>query len=970
MTGHRVALRALLSSAALLVPLATGEPALACSLPDALPAAVDCPGAGDDGGVTTLTYTPDADGALDLLELSAGGEPLTTIGDDDVLGGNDAIRLAPGYAGTLALETALFNGELILPAMDLGTGDDLVSVAGGTLSSNTLGGGDGDDRFIFSGGALASVLVDGGGGDDAFTVDGSDISANLSGGDGNDAFTLSSGRVTGAIDGAGGADSFIVDGATVSGRRAVDGEVPSLAGGNGADRFTIRAGRVDPGIGSIALAGDAGNDSVVLEGGTVAGALSLGDGDDRFTMTGGRIDDFDTGEGVIPGAAYGDAGNDTLAVSGGTIAAGLSGGDGDDTLSVSGTADIGIGLRGDAGDDTIIVSGGTIGRAGAEGAGILGGDGNDRVTVAGGTVTGVIDGEAGTDSVAVTGGTVAGDITAESVTLSGGTVTGDIAGLTGNTLTIDGPVTLRDGATIAGTRAAGLVSAASLPALRFVGFDRLGVSGGATLGLVAGDQGIAALTLSDGARLRPARGTTSLGAGTLAVDGATVDMQNGVTGDVLSVSIARLANATLALDVNLADGTSDTIAARTVRAGAGNVIDLAVIDGAIRPGQRLVAILPVAGETQPLPGGTPFDGFTLTGLPPGLAADLLAGSGGGLYAAVGPDATALMLSDPTAPSNAAVAATYQFALDDFLGQTLDAFTAQGAASRAGVQTSDLFGIFAFGRAGRLDHDGYDIAGPDGIAKGASFTANDFSVIASGEYDIARAQGTADRRHLKAGVFLGYASTDVDVDASGTGPTLMQGGSGTNQSGMAGAYVVLGQGATYALASITGFWGSTDVDFDGRDASGSYDTSGYGLTATVGRQVPLDATRTLDLRGSVGYLSFEGDAFTDSAGFDYGSSEVSFGFIKLQPALYWSVPVDDTVVRPYLRAELSQRFDYRNTASFEGEDFAYSDADLSVAAMLGADYAVRGDLTVSGEIAGYTSADMSAVTAKLGLKYAF
>ena len=199
---------------------------------------------------------------------------------------------------------------------------------------------------------------------------------------------------------------------------------------------------------------------------------------------------------------------------------------------------------------------------------------------------------------------------------------------------------------------------------------------------------------------------------------------------------------------------------------------------------------------------------------------------------------------------------------------------------------------------------------------------------------------------------------------------MQGGNGTNQGGMAGAYVVYGQGTTYALASLTGFWGNTDVDFDDRDASGSYDTSGYGLTATIGRQLPIDATRTIDLRGSLGYLSFQGDAFTDSVGFDYGSSEVSFGFVKFQPALFWTVPIRDTTIRPYVRAELSQRFDYKNTASFEGEDFAYSDDDFSVAAMLGTDYAARENLTISGEIAAYASGDMNALTAKLGLKYAF
>jgi outer membrane autotransporter protein len=188
--------------------------------------------------------------------------------------------------------------------------------------------------------------------------------------------------------------------------------------------------------------------------------------------------------------------------------------------------------------------------------------------------------------------------------------------------------------------------------------------------------------------------------------------------------------------------------------------------------------------------------------------------------------------------------------------------------------------------------------------------------------------------------------------------------------MFGGYAVFGKGQNYGLASLTGFWGNTDVTNDELDSTGGYDTSGYGLTLTAGRQIPLDERYTFDLRGSVGYLSFTGDAFTDSAGFDYGESEVSFGFVKLQPGINATVPFRDQTLRPYLRAELAQRIDYENTSTFEGETFTFKDNNFSAAAMLGTDYAVRNNLTLSGEIAGYTSGDFNAVTAKIGLKYLF
>jgi opacity protein-like surface antigen len=459
------------------------------------------------------------------------------------------------------------------------------------------------------------------------------------------------------------------------------------------------------------------------------------------------------------------------------------------------------------------------------------------------------------------------------------------------------------------------------------------------------------------------------GRGRVNFTGSTIDMQNGVAGDVLRVSRARFDASTLALDVDLADELSDRIDANAVIIEGRNTLALEMLDDAVPSGTRLFAILPVDGEIRPLPGGAPDDAFVVDALDFPLVGRVLTGSQGGLYLEVAPDIEVLVAGEPTAPSNASTAAAFLTTIDDFSSQTLNYFLDQASVSRTGGQISETFGVFAVGRAGYLDHDGFEVSGPGGTEAGAPFTANDFSLIGSVEVDVAKWRDLPDYL-LKVGLFGGYASTDVDVDGTTVAGVPLRGSSGENDSGMFGGYVILAKGQTYGLASLTGFWGKTDVTNDDLDSDGSYDTSGYGLTLTAGRQTPLNERYTLDLRGSVGYLSFTGDGFTDNQGFEYGDSEVSFGYVKLQPGISAAVPFRDQTLRPYLRAELAQRIDYQNTSTFQGEEFSFQDNDFSAAAMLGTDYAVRGNLTLSGEIAGYTSGDFNAVTAKIGLKYLF
>ncbi|WP_292632808.1 autotransporter outer membrane beta-barrel domain-containing protein [Mesorhizobium sp.] len=66
-------------------------------------------------------------------------------------------------------------------------------------------------------------------------------------------------------------------------------------------------------------------------------------------------------------------------------------------------------------------------------------------------------------------------------------------------------------------------------------------------------------------------------------------------------------------------------------------------------------------------------------------------------------------------------------------------------------------------------------------------------------------------------------------------------------------------------------------------TGSYDTKGYAVTASVGHIFELGERTRFDLRGGLLGVSFRGDPYTDSGGNEFGKSRLSFGAIKFEPA---------------------------------------------------------------------------------------
>lgn len=135
---------------------------------------------------------------------------------------------------------------------------------------------------------------------------------------------------------------------------AIDG-----AGGNDTISVTSFDGE---GYIAAAIQGGAGNDTLTL---AIPGGVWGGDGDDQITLT----DSY-------RGEVYGEAGNDTIYLNGTSIDAEIRGGSGDDVIDCS-NSDIGHFIYGGDGNDTLIGSAYADQIYGEDGADLLVGGGGD-----------------------------------------------------------------------------------------------------------------------------------------------------------------------------------------------------------------------------------------------------------------------------------------------------------------------------------------------------------------------------------------------------------------------------------------------------------------------------------------------------------------------------------------------------------------------------------------------------------------
>ena len=276
---------------------------------------------------------------------------------------------------------------------------------------------------------------------------------------GDDAITYQSGDGT-IVRGNTGNDTIIVDGGFIEGVfNPVNSGFSAVQGNDGDDTIYLNGGVIgSPGT-NTDVAGDqgdisapGGNDTIILNGATVHGAVRTDGGSENWiTLTSGSIlggnisgvigsnqVDYITanpGAGqtlLIQEAINAAAGNDVITLSGGMIGA-IDGREGSDTIVLQGSLisrpHLGVN-RGSfvagTGDDTIHLLSGTVeGNVLGDFDGASPADGDDQITLNGATITGFIRGRAGADTITLLSGTVGqqvlGDEGSDTINIGDGT---------------------------------------------------------------------------------------------------------------------------------------------------------------------------------------------------------------------------------------------------------------------------------------------------------------------------------------------------------------------------------------------------------------------------------------------------------------------------------------------------------------------------------------------------------------------
>jgi hypothetical protein len=385
-------------------------------------------------GALTLTGT----GAIGVTG-SSGADQFTLDGhlegNLNLAGGADTftINATRTLMGDVLLgvdaDTFTLSGTLIGTA-DLGAGADTFTLNGGTLAGFVDGGADADTLALVAAQTSFDLALLGpaalyrnfetlnGAAPVTLTLSGANGTTVTVVGDGTVDNITVTGTLTGSVDLAGGNDTFILNGGTVS--QFVDG-------GAGTDILALVAAQSTFNLAQLGLAalyrnfetlnaatpatltlsgangtavtvvGDANPDALTITG-TLDGAVNLLAGNDTFTLGGGSV------TGVVDGGAD----TDTLALGAGVASFNLAqlgvdytnfdvlnvGAPAAVTLSGSGSI---ANVNGDDSSDSITITGTLTGAVN-----LLGG--NDTFTLGGGSVTGVVDGGADTDTLALGAG--------------------------------------------------------------------------------------------------------------------------------------------------------------------------------------------------------------------------------------------------------------------------------------------------------------------------------------------------------------------------------------------------------------------------------------------------------------------------------------------------------------------------------------------------------------------------------------
>ncbi len=307
-----------------------------------------------------------------------------------------------------------------------------------------------------------------------------------------------------------------------------------------------------------------------------------------------------------------------------------------------------------------------------------------------------------------------------------------------------------------------------------------------------------------------------------------------------------------------------------------------------------------------------------------------------------------------------------------LGRTMQDMT---SAAADGIFTP-VANIGPRGRCAHTEGAGSRFTGTGGGASFAGstlgFSADECSILGSVQFDFTESKFLGDGTLFMVGLFGGYTNIDVDFDRSPFEIAAgVDGTSANNESGIVGGYATVARDGYYGVVSTAFMFGQTSIDERIRAAHAEYDTSAYSVSGTVGKLIPITGTWKLDLRGGLQYVSHSGDAFTDSIGNVFGSSEVSYWQGQLSAGLSSTIVVDDMTFQPYVRAALATDLDYQSRSSVNGFVFDFDSGNDYTFSLAGGVLAnVSKKVQLSGEVSFEHSEDQDSFGGKFGVKFQF
>jgi hypothetical protein len=200
---------------------------------------------------------------------AAGGSDTVTIGGGSI---RDGVNVGGGD------NTISMTGGTVGQALFASGGANTFNLSGGTIGGTSGGGvfgGAGVERINISGNVVVNGQIAPGDGDDIITIAGGTVTSFIVGGAGNDTVTISGGTMNGYIDLNDGNDTLTMTGGTLNNH---------IEGNGGNDTITIAGGFIRDFV-----YGNQGDDIINVSGGTVGGNVDGGDGTDRITVSGGTI---------------------------------------------------------------------------------------------------------------------------------------------------------------------------------------------------------------------------------------------------------------------------------------------------------------------------------------------------------------------------------------------------------------------------------------------------------------------------------------------------------------------------------------------------------------------------------------------------------------------------------------------------------------------------------------------------------